>query len=81
MSLAVEFFLFIFIINRSLTAKSKLDVNKVHNCVDKDYLKKKQNFVVEIVDIVRGGGTRWVDSKVRRHRALKKNENVTRIQN
>ena len=39
MSLAVEFFLFIFIINRSLTATSKLGGKKVHKCVDKNYLK------------------------------------------
>ena len=72
MCLAVEFFLFIFIINRSLTAKSKLGGKKVHKCVDKNYLKKKQNFMVGNVHRVRGGRTRWVDSEVRRHHALKK---------
>ena len=72
MSLAVEVFLFIFIINRSLTATTKLGGKKVHKSVDKNYLKKKQNFVVENVHRVRGGGTRGVDSEVRRHRALKK---------
>ena len=72
MSLAVEFFRLIFIINRSLTATSKLGGKKVHKCVDENYLKKTQNFVVENVDRVRGGWTRGVDSEVRRHRALKK---------
>ena len=68
----VECFLFIFIINRSLTATSKLGGKKVHKCVDKNYLKKTQNFVVENFHRVRGGGTRGVDSEVGSHRALKK---------